>query len=76
MNDVAKRLPEEELRQLVKVIQDGGGVDYSPKRGGVCPVCETEKCRVTNTSPWTGSVRERFHRCRVCGLRFKSVEVE
>lgn len=76
MLDVAKRLSEEDLRKLVKRIQDGSGVDYSRRDGAICPVCGATKCRVTNTSPWSGEVRERFHRCRTCGLRFKSVEVE
>ncbi|MBI9079179.1 MAG: hypothetical protein JEY79_05505 [Pseudodesulfovibrio sp.] len=76
MNEVAEQLSTEVLRQLVEEIQDSPTVDYSSRNGGVCLICGTKRCRVTTTSPWCGSVRERFHKCRSCGLRFKSVEVE
>lgn len=76
MLNVVKYLNSDDLRHLVTFIQSGAGVDYSAKHGGVCPVCGAAKSRVTNTSKWSGSVRERFHRCRSCGLRFKSVETE
>lgn len=76
MHQVAEQIPEEQLRELVEEIQNSPTVDYSARRGGVCPICGKVKCRVTNTAPWCGSVRERFHKCLVCGLRFKSVEVD
>ena len=76
MHDVVAKITRDELRELVEEIQGSRTVDYSPRLGGVCPICKAKRCRVTNTSPWTGSVRERFHRCRSCGMRFKSVEVE
>ncbi|WP_285906846.1 hypothetical protein [Pseudodesulfovibrio pelocollis] len=76
MNKAAQDLPREMLRELVEAIQDSEGVDYSPRMGGVCPVCGAARCRVTNTGAWTGQVRMRNHRCRICGLRFKSVEVD
>lgn len=69
-------LPDELLRKLVSDIQDCPAVDYSPRLGAVCPICGQEKCRVCGTSPWSGSVRERWHRCQRCEMRFKSVEVD
>ena len=71
-----KKLDPEELRELVEVIQESPVVDYSPRFGGVCPVCAAKRCRVTNTGPWIGTVRERFHKCPSCGTRFKSVELD
>lgn len=76
MHDVAGRIPQEQLRELVEEIQNRPTVDYSPRLGGVCPICGAERCRVTTTGNWIGTVRERFHKCRGCGLRFKSVEAE
>lgn len=49
------------------------GVDYSPRDGGVCPLCGKKKCHICRTLPWEGEYRFRYHRC-ACGFRFKSVE--
>ncbi|TVM15047.1 hypothetical protein DPQ33_16295 [Oceanidesulfovibrio indonesiensis] len=76
MHDSLRSLPTKDLRKLVEEIQSTPGVDYSGRYGAVCPVCGAERCRVTATGPWIGSCRERFHRCRTCGLRFKSVETD
>lgn len=76
MLEALKDISPEVLRQLVDEIQSPEVVDYRSKDGGVCPVCSTRKCRVTVSGPWVGSARERFHKCRGCGLRFKSVEIE
>ena len=76
MHEVAEHIPTEQLRELVEEIQNSPTVDFSGRAGGVCPICGNRKCRVTNTGPWIGTVRERFHKCRGCGLRFKSVEVD
>lgn len=75
MHEVAEHIPAEQLRELVESIQDAEGVDYSVREGGICPICGAKRCRVVKTGPWSGSVRMRNHKCRVCGLRFKSVEV-
>ena len=74
MIESVNEISPELLRQLVEEIQDAPGVDFSAKEGGICPLCGTAKCRVSTSGPWTGSVRERFHKCRNCGLRFKSVQ--
>jgi len=76
MHDSLRAIPKEDLRRLVEEIQGAGAVDYSPRYGAICPVCGAERCRVTRTDPWFGSCRERFHRCKACGLRFKSVEAD
>jgi DNA-directed RNA polymerase subunit M/transcription elongation factor TFIIS len=76
MLDAATKLKKDDLKRLVKVIQDGGGVDFNRRDGAICPVCGAKRCRVTTTSSWCGSLRERFHKCRSCGLRFKSIEVD
>lgn len=44
----------------------GGGVVYRPVR---CPGCASDNQVVTSTQG-----RLRYHRCRDCGQRFKSVE--
>lgn len=70
----AETLSKEVLRELVTEIQEAKTVDWSARDGAVCPLCNARRCRVTTSSGWVGDVRERFHRCPDCGLRFKSVE--
>ncbi|XPV75511.1 MAG: hypothetical protein ACNI27_12825 [Desulfovibrio sp.] len=76
MHPLVKKIDPDELRSLVEEIQNSPVVDYKARLGGVCPICKKVKCRVTNTAPWMGKVRERFHKCGSCGLRFKSVETD
>jgi transcription elongation factor Elf1 len=45
---------------------DYPGVPYTPAR---CPRCQSGDAPVQHTSG-----RTRYHRCRKCGLNFKSVE--
>ena len=40
-----------------------GGVDYSPRYGGVCPKCGLEQAPVITTKGWCGNIRERCHCC-------------
>lgn len=58
------------------------GVDYSPKRGAVCPGCG-KRTKVTNTQKWDGNMRIRYHRCQhsscvlsTMGDSIKSIEVD
>ena len=51
------------------------GVEYNRVAGVVCPSCRMfPGGSVTNTLPWEDGVRVRYHTCRRCGTRFKSVE--
>ncbi|EGJ51786.1 hypothetical protein [Desulfocurvibacter africanus] len=70
-------LPVELLRELVARVRQA--VDYSPRDGVTCPLCRTgrrpgQDMGVIKTMAWHGSLRERYHACRVCGHRFKSVQ--
>jgi len=67
-------MPIDVLRKLVKEISDAKAVDWNPEFGGVCPVCGEKRCRVTSSIPWTGKIRERYHKCRSCSHRFKSIQ--
>lgn len=56
-------------------------VDFTPRKGAVCPMCGTAKLRVVCTKPWIGDARVRFHRCtnpgcvmNSLGLSIKSVQ--
>ncbi len=73
-------VPLETIRHIVRVLQDSGAVDYSPRDGVTCPVCCStrrpgENMGVTRSHGWTGNSRVRNHKCQVCGARFQSVEV-
>jgi len=50
------------------------GVTYSRRRGAMCPFCKRSKGSVLRTLPWEGETRIRYHNCRRCGGRFKSIE--
>ena len=57
------------------------GVTYDRVAGVDCPACRMNLGRipggsVTNTLPWEDGIRVRYHTCRRCGARFKSVESE
>ena len=58
------------------------GVDFSPKKGALCPWCGS-RSKVTNTQPWDGNYRVRYHRCQnmscvlsTMGVSIKSIEVD
>ncbi|UIJ38542.1 hypothetical protein LWC08_02945 [Desulfobaculum bizertense] len=74
MGEPINSIPVEVLRTLVTEIQTSTAVDWDPRRGGCCPLCGAQRCRVMSTRPWNGSVRLRWHRCPRCGHRFKSVQ--
>lgn len=57
-------------KKQIKVI----GVTYSPVTGARCPHCNTPKGNVYRTLKWYAGNRLRYHCCRRCGQRFKSVE--
>lgn len=54
------------------------GVPYDRYVGVVCPDCGSPDTVVRRTLPWdyatTPPVRIRYHACRQCDRRFKSVE--
>lgn len=50
------------------------GVGYDRIIGAQCPACYMPGGYVTNTLPWEDSTRVRYHVCRRCGTRFKSIE--
>ena len=56
------------------------GVDYSSRTGALCPFCG-KKAKIYRTTPWDGTTRTRYHRCRntkcliaSLGITIKSVE--
>lgn len=49
------------------------GVTYDRIKGARCPRCQMPG-GVTNTLPWEDDMRVRYHICRRCGGRFKSME--
>ena len=64
----------------LQVATASAGVDFSHRRGAVCPGCG-ERARIVKTLPWEGNVRVRYHRCEnprclMCAARatIKSVE--
>jgi rubredoxin len=71
-------LAPQTLRRVVSAVMHAEVVDYSPKDGVRCPVCGVRltggRMGVRRTSAWCGCLRERYHTCPVCGMRFKSVE--
>ncbi|UIJ39214.1 hypothetical protein LWC08_06480 [Desulfobaculum bizertense] len=73
-----KDIPLDVVREIVSRVQHTRVVDYSPRDGVTCPVCGGRlrwgKMGVTHSLPWSGRVRERYHRCTLCGAQFKSVE--
>ena len=38
------------------------GIDYDRKNGAFCPLCQ-ERIKVTDTKPWVGNSRIRYHKC-------------
>lgn len=52
-------------------------VDYSPRRGAVCPNCGRIRVQTTGARPWFGGPplwhKQRFHRCE-CGTTFQSIQ--
>lgn len=66
-------------KQEKKKRQPLEGVGYNRVSGVVCPSCKMNTGSmpggsVTNTLPWEDGLRIRYHTCRRCGGRFKSVE--
>lgn len=49
------------------------GVTYDRIKGAICPRCSMPG-GVTNTLPWEDGLRVRYHICRRCGKKYKSVE--
>jgi len=63
----AKKIPEK--REPIE------GVSYIRiDNGASCPICRMSKAHVTHTLSWESSLRVRYHLCRRCGTRFKSIE--
>ena len=55
---------------------DAYGVSYSPRYGSRCPRCGELPVKAYHREPWKDDIRERYHRCPECGLRFKSIQVD
>jgi len=51
------------------------GVDFDRRHGAICPRCKRFKGGVTHVLPWEGDVKIRYHTCRLCGTKYKSIEV-
>jgi len=53
-------------------------VDWNPKVGAICPLCQTvpmpKSANITSANKWEGNTRIRYHKCAGCGWTFKSVE--
>lgn len=68
---------------LVEMLARAGeGVDFSRRRGALCPACG-KPAKIVRTFPWDGDVRVRYHRCQTAGCvlpttgaTIKSVEVD
>ncbi len=71
-----KNYPIETIKAILTESKEKTAVDYSPKNGGVCPLCGQKKCSIKNVGKWSGSVRERYHSCFQCNHSFKSVEMD
>ena len=52
------------------------GVEYSRIKGAKCPICFMPGGYTQNTMPWEDGIRIRYHVCRRCGGRFKSIEAD
>lgn len=55
------------------------GVEFDLIHGAQCPMCKSHLKKMpgkttTNVLPWADGVRVRYHTCRRCGARFKSIE--
>jgi Zn ribbon nucleic-acid-binding protein len=61
-------------KKIVKTREPLDGVEYSRIDGAECPACKMPGGYVTNTLPWEDGLRIRYHVCRRCGSRFKSIE--
>jgi len=74
----AKDIPVDVIREIVSRALYPAVVDYSPRDGVTCPVCRGQlppsRMGIYSSQGWSGSVKERYHRCTICGARFKSVE--
>lgn len=75
---MGRRYPLNVVRAIVARIQAAGTVDFSTRDGVRCPICGSTltpgKLGVARVMGWSGSCRERYHRCPECGANFKSVE--
>lgn len=56
------------------------GVEYSPRKGALCPHCGC-RTRIVTTRPWDGRMRVRYSRCEnprclLCqmGVSVKSIQ--
>lgn len=56
--------------------QEAYGVSYSPRYGARCPRCGELPVKAYHREPWKDDIRERYHRCPACGLRFKSIQMD
>ena len=57
------------------------GVDFDLIKGAQCPKCRMHLKKIpgkttTNVLPWADGVRVRYHTCRRCGAKFKSIETK
>jgi len=51
-----------EIRLALSIRAAEEGVDYTARRGALCPWCG-ERLRVSDTKPWQGGTRIRYQRC-------------
>lgn len=70
----AKTKKKTAKRPVQKKREPLDGVVYDRIAGAQCPACNMPGGYVTNTLPWESKVRIRYHVCRRCGSKFKSVE--
>lgn len=52
------------------------GVEYNRISGAMCMACKMPGGYIRNTLPWKNDIRIRYHVCRRCGTKFKSVEID
>ena len=76
---VKKTTPEPVEEKVTREALDG--VEYDLITGARCPRCEMYLKKLpgkttTNVLPWEDGVRVRYHDCRRCGARFKSIETK
>mgnify|MGYP000527064364 CR=1 FL=1 len=55
---------------------DEYGVVYSARFGARCPKCRSRNVPGYKWMPWDRDQRIRYHKCKVCGAKFKSVETD